>query len=70
MKMIKLTNAAEAHLGNTIHINADWIVAIFEAPSQPGGSLKTIVYGGPTGTSWEVEQSPADVAKLINGSKS
>jgi hypothetical protein len=68
--MIKLTNAAQEHLGNTIYINPEWIVAVFEAPAMPGGSLKTIVYGGPTGTSWEVEQSPADVAKLIKGTKS
>jgi hypothetical protein len=68
--MIKLTNAAEAHLGNPIYINPEWIVAVFESPAQPGGSLKTIVYGGPTGTSWEVEQSPADIAKLIKGNKS
>jgi hypothetical protein len=68
--MIKLTNAAEAHLGNPIYINPDWIVAVFEAPAQPGGSLKTIVYGGSQGTSWEVEQSPADVARLVKGNKS
>jgi hypothetical protein len=65
--MIKLTNAAQEHLGNTIYINKDWIVAVFEAPAMPGGSLKTIIYGGPTGITWEVAESPADVFKMVEG---
>jgi hypothetical protein len=68
--VIKLTNDTEAFKGNPIYINPDWIVAIFENSAEPGGSLKTIVYGGPQGTSWEVEESPAEVYKLIaNGTK-
>lgn len=67
MKMIKLTNATEALLDNPIYINQDWIVAVFEAPSMPGGSLKTIVYGGPTGITWEVSESPSDVYKMVEG---
>lgn len=64
--MIKLTNATDQHKGNPLYINPEWIVAIFETSTEAGGSLKTIVYGGPQGTSWEVEESPADVYKLIN----
>lgn len=67
MRLIKFNNAAEAHLGNPIYINQDWIVAVFESPSQPGGSLKTIIYGGPTGITWEVAESPADVFKMVEG---
>jgi hypothetical protein len=63
--MIKFTNNADAHRGNPIYIHPDWIVAVFEAPSQPGGSLKTIIYGGPQGTSWEVEESPAEVCDMM-----
>lgn len=62
--MIKLTNATEIHKGNPIYINPEWIVAVFETNAEPGGSLRTVVYGGPQGTSWEVEESPADVARL------
>ena len=50
--MIKLTNATEQHKGNPIYIHPDWIVAVFENATTDGGSLKTIVYGGPQGTSW------------------
>jgi len=64
--MIKLTNATEQHKGNPIYINSIWIVAVFENAIESGGSLRTIVYGGPQGTSWEVEESPSDVAKMIN----
>lgn len=63
--MIKLTNATAEHKGNPIHVNPDWIVVVFESPVELGGSLKTIVYGGPQGTSWEVEESPAEIAALI-----
>jgi hypothetical protein len=63
--VIKLTNDAEQHKGNPIYINPDWITAVFESSNEPGGSLKTIIYGGPQGTSWEVEESPAEVYKLI-----
>ena len=65
--MIKLTNATEQHKGNHIYINPEWIVAVFENAVTDGGSLKTIVYGGPQGTSWEVDESPAEIAALIKG---
>lgn len=67
--MIKFTNDAEAHKGNPIYINPDHIAAVFESPSQPGGSLKTIIFGGPTGVTWEVEESPAEVIKKIKEAK-
>jgi hypothetical protein len=31
--------------------------------SQPGGSLATKIYGGPTGSEWEVEES---IGMVIN----
>jgi hypothetical protein len=64
--LIKLTNASDEHKGNSIYINHDWVVAVFYAPTQPGGSLSTVVYGGPQGTSWIVDESPDEVQKLIN----
>jgi hypothetical protein len=64
--LIKLTNAADEHRGNNIYISHDWIVAVFNAPTQPGGSLRTIVYGGPQGTSWTVDESPEEIYRLIN----
>ena len=64
--LIKLTNAAEEHKGNNIYINPEWVVAVFQTSSQPGGSLNTIVYGGPQGTSWTVDESPEQIHRLIN----
>jgi hypothetical protein len=66
--LVKFTNAAEEHKGNSIFINRDWVVAVFNAPSMPGGSLATIVYGGPQGTTWNVEESPEQVQMLLNAS--
>lgn len=63
--MLKLTNATEQHKGNPIYINPDWIVAVFENAATDGGSLRTIVYGGPQGTSWEVDESPAEIEALL-----
>ena len=62
--LIKLTNGAAMHKGNPIYINKDWIVSVYEAPSDQG-MFKTLVYGGPTGSTWEIEESPAEVYKRI-----
>ena len=63
--MIKLTNLSNDHKGDPLYINPDWIVAIFPFSNNEGGSLRTIVYGGPTGTSWEVEESPEQIKNLM-----
>lgn len=64
--LIKLTNSAEEHKGNKLFLHSDWIVSVFQVATQEGGSLSTIIYGGPTGTTWSVEESPEEVQKLIN----
>ena len=64
--LIKLTNSAEDHRGNNIYLNSEWIVAVFQSPSQAGGSLSTVIYGGPTGTSWTVDESPEQIQRLVN----
>ncbi len=52
-------------LVNNIQSRGDAIVSVFELPND-GGSLKTIVWGGPTGVGWEVEESLGEVIKKIN----
>jgi hypothetical protein len=64
--LVKLTNASEEHKGNNLYLHTDWIVAVFQTAAQPGGSLTTVVYGGPQGTSWNVEESPEKIHTLIN----
>ena len=68
MKLIKLTNTNAAHLGDPLYINADWIVSIFEVSNE--GCLSTIVFGGPHGTSWNVEESPAEIKRIIEKANS
>lgn len=65
MKLVKFTNSTVTHLGNPIFINPDHIAAVYEASVVPGGSLKTFIFGG-HGVLWEVEESLAEVTKLIN----
>lgn len=62
---IKLTNTANGHLGDPIHINANHITAVFEQP-RDGGSLVTLIHsnmGQPL--TWEVEESVNTIMKLI-----
>ena len=67
MKMVKLTNAVIEHLDNPIFINADWIVAVFPQNNITGGGQSTIVYGGPQGETWIVQEGVEEVIKKING---
>jgi len=64
--LVKLTNAAEEHKGNKLYLHSNWIVSVFQVATQDGGSLSTVVYGGPQGTSWNVEESPEQIQILIN----
>ena len=64
-RFVKFTNDADVHKGSQIYINVDHISAIYEAPSTPGGSLKTFIYGGYTGVQWEIEESPKKILELI-----
>jgi len=64
--LIKLTNAAEEHKGNKLYLHTDWIVSVFQLSKEDGGSLNTVIYGGPQGTSWNVDESPEEIQKLIN----
>ena len=66
MSMIKFTNASEGRKGDPIYINSEWIVSVFEDHIQ-GGSLATVVFGGPNGTPWFVEESLTEAVKLIDG---
>lgn len=66
--MIKFTNASEGRKGDPIYINSEWIITVFEE-HQEGGSLATVVYGGPSGIPWFVEESLSEAIKLINGAK-
>lgn len=62
--MIKLVNLSNGHHGNPIYINPDYIIAVY--PFAPeGGSMQTIVYGGPEGTTWIVEEGVEEVIKKI-----
>jgi hypothetical protein len=68
--LIKFTNATNDHKGNPIYINPEHIVAVYEIATTPGGSLTTVVYGGPTGLQWFVEESMEQVVKTIKLSES
>lgn len=66
--MLKFTNASDGRKGDPLYINSKWIVSVFEDHVE-GGSLATIVFGGPNGTRWPVEESLSEVIKIINEGK-
>ena len=69
--LVKFTNAAEGLVGNPVYINSEWIVSVYEiSRTGDGGSLVTIIFGGPAGIAWEVEESLAEATKIINAAKS
>lgn len=67
---VKFTNAADQHKGNPIYINPTYVAAVYEFAKSPGGSLTTMIYGGPTGVVWEVEESLTEVLTKLNSSNS
>lgn len=64
--LIEFTNTTEQHKGNKIYINKDAIITAFEMANEEGGSLATVIYGGPTGSNWNVEEGLNKVVSLIN----
>lgn len=69
---ITLTNSSPAHKGNPIVLNSDHIVSILNVEvvrdeDQPEVKERvTYLFCPPHGT-WEAEESPEEIAKLING---
>lgn len=64
--LIKLTNASNQHRDNPIYIHPDHITCIFQEAKESGGSLTTFVHsrmGEPI--TWEVEESPSEIMKII-----
>jgi len=63
-KFVKLTNSNDQHKGNPIYLNVDHITAVYDIAVE-GSNIKTFVFGGYTGVTWEVEESPKQVIDLI-----
>ena len=64
--MLKFTNASGEYSGNPLYINSEWIVSIYEQPTD-GGSLMTVVYGGPSSIVWTIEESLTEAVNIFNG---
>lgn len=63
---IKLTNTAIEFTGEPIWINTEHITVVYDHPKVAGGGLTTFIHsrvGSPI--TWEVEESAAQVMKLI-----
>lgn len=68
MAFLKLTNNYGIQKGNPLHINADWVVSVFEEQTPDG--VKTLVFGGPTGVIWDVEESVTEVINQLKEASS
>jgi len=66
---IKLKNTAGEHADEFIWINVDHITAVYEHAKVRDGGLTTFVHGRVGAPiTWEVEESAAQVMKLIEES--
>ena len=65
MTMLKFTNRNSDRIDDPLYISKDWIVSVFEN-HQNGGSLTTVIYGGPKCIEWYVQESLGEVIKIIN----
>lgn len=65
MKLVKFTNTLDGLVGNPLYLNVDWIVAVHETNLYANENLKTVIYGGPQGTTWEVAEGPEEVLEII-----
>jgi len=66
--MLKFTNRNINRLGEPVWINSEWIVSVYENHTE-GGSLTTVIFGGPHNAEWFVEESLNEVIKIINEGK-
>jgi hypothetical protein len=66
--MLKFTNTHVDRLGDPVYISKEWIVSVFEEHVK-GGTLSTVIYGGPKGERWYVEEGLSEVIKIINEGK-
>jgi hypothetical protein len=64
MKLIKLTNNHAQHKGSPLYINIDHITSVYSLVVEDG-MQHTFVYGGPTGESWDVEESVSEIILKI-----
>jgi hypothetical protein len=64
---IKLTNNADGLKGSPLYINVDHITCTFENIKEAGGGMYTFVHSrvGNEAITWEVEESPSQIMKLI-----
>lgn len=62
--LIKFNNGSGEHAYEPIYIDSDWIVSVYE--ENHGDYKKTIIYGGPRGTTWTVQETIDEACKMIN----
>jgi hypothetical protein len=65
VNFVKLTNATPGHLDDPLYINVDYIAAVYPLRNPDSGGERTIVFGGPTGQNWHVEEGIEKVLRLI-----
>ena len=65
--LIKFTNGSDQFKGNDLYINPDYIVAVYEFTKTENNTntIMTVIYGGPQGSEWAVNESLSEVIKRI-----
>ena len=63
--LIKLTNNAEGFKGDPVYINLDHISSIYEFNN--GSGFVTSLFSVLNNHQWVVEESPAEIQKILDG---
>jgi hypothetical protein len=69
--LISLTNANETHRGNALLLNTDMMLSVYRNTKISEDNIVediTYIFMPPHGT-WEVAETPEQIASLINGKK-
>lgn len=65
MKLIKLTNAAKGRIGDSLILNTDLIVSMFDHTNEDGEKVTAAF--GVGGNSWEVKETIDEIMEKLNG---
>jgi len=65
ISFIKLTNNFQGLKGNPLYINVDHVTAVFSEVGEDGME-RTFIYGGPSGQTWDIEESVGEVIARIS----
>lgn len=66
--LIKLTNAAKGRIGDSLILNTDFIMSLFENKQEDSETKVTFAYSV-NGTTWEIKETVEEISELIRNNQ-